>query len=161
MMRLVKIEENGEKIMITAAQTAAVAALDLPFALDDAEIARSFTADGQPIPRSERSAEAMHARATELAHAAMEAVSPTAEEVAAFRAERQAEEDAIRAASGQRHAALLASTAAAAAVRREERLANHRAHIEALKQGRQARRADNVARHQASNDDRRTTGKAA
>lgn len=147
--------------MITAAQTAAVAALNLPFDLDDAEIARSFTADGQPIPREPRTAEGMHARATELAHAAMEAVSPSEEEVADFRAERQAEEDAIRAAARRRHEAHLASVSAAATERRIERRANHLAHIDALKQGKQARRDENVARHQASNDDRKAPGKAA
>lgn len=147
--------------MITAAQTAAVAALDLPFALDDAEIARSFTADGQPIPRQPRTAEGMHARATELAHAAMEAATPSTDEVEAFRAERQAEADAIRAAAKRRHEAHLADVAAAAAKRSNERRANHLAHIEALKQGRQARRDENVARHRASNDDRKAAARAA
>ena len=41
-------------LQITAAQRTAVAALDLPFDLSDADIARQFNADGSEIKREQR-----------------------------------------------------------------------------------------------------------
>lgn len=43
-------------LQITAAQRSAVAALDLPFDLGDADIARQFNADGSEISREQRDA---------------------------------------------------------------------------------------------------------
>lgn len=40
--------------MITQAQRTSVEALDLPFALSDADIQRQFAADGSPIAREAR-----------------------------------------------------------------------------------------------------------
>lgn len=57
--------------MITAAQRAAVAALDLPFDLSDADIAKQFNADGSDRPFT--SAFPLR-RARQLAVAAMNAV---------------------------------------------------------------------------------------
>lgn len=58
--------------MITAAQRTAVAALDLPFDLSDADIVKQFNADGSDRPFV--SAFPMR-RARQLALAAMNAVS--------------------------------------------------------------------------------------
>lgn len=56
--------------VITAAQRAAVAALDLPFDLSDSDIARQFEADGTAIPLPPRNP---ILRVRSLSRAAMEA----------------------------------------------------------------------------------------
>lgn len=126
--------------MNTSAQIAAVAALDLPFDLSSAEINRQFTAEGAPIPQGKDRA---HARATELAENAMNNIvdMPSAEEIARFRAERQAAAAKIRAGWQQEHQDRNARAAAEAAARKQARLDAHLTRNAEIKAAALARRA--------------------
>lgn len=121
--------------MNTSAQIAAAAALDLPFDLEEADIARMFAADGSKLPQA---AEAPQVRAKALAHQAMILQMPTAEQVAAFRAERKAQSDRIRAGWQADHAARNTQAQAEAAARKAERQARHQETIKAARSAKKA-----------------------
>jgi len=121
----------------------ATAAADLPF--DWAPDMPGCRIVGEP-----RTADQMHARATELAVAAMEAVSaPTQGEVVAFRVGRQAEADAIRAAGQRAHEERNAAAHQAAVDRKAERMNVHAMRNADARTEAEARKAERMAAHEA------------
>jgi hypothetical protein len=93
----------------------------------------------------------MHARATALAVAAMEAVTPVESDAASFRAERQAEADAIRAASTLAHEERNAASHEAAVARKADRMNVHAMRNGEASAEAQTRKAERMAAHEARN----------
>ena len=91
----------------------------------------------------------MHARATQLAVAAMEAATPSAGEVVAFRARLQAEEDAVRAENLLAHQARNAASHEAALERKAERMNVHAMRNAEASAEAALRRASRIAAHEA------------
>ena len=121
----------------------ATAAADLPF--DWAPGMPGCRIVGEP-----RTADQMHARATQLAVAAMEAVSaPTQGEVVAFRVRQQAEEAAIRAANLRAHEERNAAAHQAAVERKAERMNVHAMRNADARAEAAARKAERMAAHEA------------
>ncbi len=129
----------------------AIATADLPF--DWAPDMPGCRIVGEP-----RTSAQMHARATELAVAAMEAATPTAGEIVAFRARRQAEEDAQRAENLRAHQARNAASHQEALERKAERMNVHAMRNADARAEAQARKADRIAAHEARIEASRKVG---
>lgn len=122
--------------------TVTTAAADLPFAW-------APDMPGCRLVDEARTPAQMHARATELAVAAMEAAEPTQGEIVAFRAKREAEDEAIRAAAVRAHEERNAASHQAAIERKAERMNVHAMRNADARAEAKARKAERMAEHAA------------
>ncbi|MFZ3482016.1 hypothetical protein [Sphingomonas sp. 3-13AW] len=128
--------------MNTVTAAAAAAAAGLPFAW-------APNMPGCRIVGEPRSADQLHARATELATAAMNSATSTEGEVLAFRAKVQAEDEAIRVANLRAHEARNAAAHEAALARKATRMNVHVMRNAEARAEAAARKADRMAAHEA------------
>ncbi len=126
---------------MSTATAAAIAALDLPF----------DWAPDMPGCRTvgERTPEEMHVRATELATAAMEAMTPTQADIDAFNATRRAEAQAISDAAARAHNERNEASHQDAIRRRDERISVHEMRNAETSAQAQIRKDDRIAAHHA------------